>query len=318
MKTLLTTVTLAAGFLVPGAHAQTSPAGGAQVTIDAPSYHVVNKPYKVRINLEAPAQGATIEGWRLTGAGFTLNGSPLGDRGNEPAVVLGPNEKKTIELDLGRRVQIFSISNMSFDHPLAWGGQPVKTIRMLVLAPANLTFMDEAAINVYRLGSYWVLLRTSQGDMLLETWPMEAPRHVRNFLDLSYSGFYDGSTFHRVMPGFMIQGGDPSGTGSGGGPRMVDAEFNSRKHEPGVLSMARKASPNSASSQFFIMQAAAPSLDGQYSVFGALVTGLDVVGRITRVPRGAGDKPRTPQVIEHAYVVQAPGDAGIWKRSLPK
>ena len=108
-----------------------------------------------------------------------------------------------------------------------------------------------------------------------------------------------------MIPGFMIQGGDPTGTGTGSGPRMLKAEFNQRKHEPGVLSMARSQSPDSASCQFFIMHKASPSLDGQYSGFGKLVSGLDVVEKIVNTPRGPSDKPKDPQTIQKAIVVKA-------------
>ncbi|HEX6883170.1 MAG TPA: peptidylprolyl isomerase [Planctomycetota bacterium] len=173
--------------------------------------------------------------------------------------------------------------------------------------------MDEAALPAAELAKYWVLLTTNRGDLLAEFWPDVAPNHVRNFLDLSHTGFYDGTTFHRVIPGFMIQGGDPDGSGSGNGPRILKAEFNAKKHVPGVLSAARTPDPNSASCQFFVMHANAPHLDGQYSGFGQLVTGLDVVDRIVKTPRGQGDRPHEPQIIERAVVVKAPADPAAWK-----
>src|SRR5206468_2271353 len=148
------------------------------------------------------------------------------------------------------------------------------------------------------------LLQTNRGNMEVEFWPDVAPNHVRNFLDLSYTGFYDGKIFHRVIPGFMIQGGDPTGTGSGNGPRMLKAEFGTRKHEPGVLSMARTNDPNSASCQFFIMHKASPNLDGQYSAFGKLVNGLDVVDKIVNSKCNPQNKPFEPQTIVKATVIQ--------------
>jgi peptidyl-prolyl cis-trans isomerase B (cyclophilin B) len=168
-------------------------------------------------------------------------------------------------------------------------------------APAGLDFMKMPAAD---LSKYHVVLETNQGNLEVEFWPEDAPNHVRNFLDLAYTGFYDGTTFHRVIPGFMIQGGDPTGTGTGDGKRRLKAEFNKRKHEAGVLSMARSSSPDSASCQFFVMHARSPHLDGQYSAFGKLVSGLDVVEKIVNVKRNASDKPNEPQKILKARVVK--------------
>jgi peptidyl-prolyl cis-trans isomerase B (cyclophilin B) len=138
---------------------------------------------------------------------------------------------------------------------------------------------------------------------------------VRNFLDLIDSGFYEGILFHRVSPSFMIQGGDPNTRdfpddrrqwGSGGGPRMVPAEFNDRKHVPGVLSAARTNDPNSHSSQFFLMTAANTGLDGQYSAFGKVLDGMETVMRIARAkgtPYSSATMPDEPQRIERAYVL---------------
>lgn len=172
-----------------------------------------------------------------------------------------------------------------------------------VAAEPNLDFMK---MPVADLAKYHVVLETNQGNLEVEFWPDVAPNHVRNFLDLSYTGFYDGTTFHRVIPGFMIQGGDPTGTGTGDGKRKLKAEFNNKKHEAGVLSMARSSSPDSASCQFFVMHARSPHLDGQYSAFGKLVSGLDVVEKIVKVKRNASDKPAEPQKIMKAKVVKAP------------
>src|SRR5262249_38224160 len=147
--------------------------------------------------------------------------------------------------------------------------------------------LDFTKMSADDLGKCHVVLQTNRGDMELEFWPDIAPKHVANFLDLAYTGFYNGTTFHRVIPGFMIHGGDPTGTGTGNGPRKLKAEFNAKKHEPGVLSMARTADPDSASCQFFIVHAKAPNLDGQYTAFGKLVSGLDVVDKVAKTPRGA-------------------------------
>jgi peptidyl-prolyl cis-trans isomerase B (cyclophilin B) len=173
-------------------------------------------------------------------------------------------------------------------------------------APPGLDFMK---MPVGDLSKYRVILETNQGNLEVEFWPDDAPNHVRNFLDLAYTGFYDGTTFHRVIPGFMIQGGDPTGTGTGDGKRRLKAEFNKRKHEAGVLSMARSSSPDSASCQFFVMHAKSPHLDGQYSAFGKLVTGTEVVEKIVKTKRGANDKPVEPQKIVKAKVVKVTAPA---------
>lgn len=138
----------------------------------------------------------------------------------------------------------------------------------------------------------------------LELYPEEAPITVENFLELVKNHFYDGLTFHRVISGFMIQGGDPLGTGFGGSDKRIKGEFlangvnNRIKHVRGVISMARSQNPNSASSQFFIMHADAPHLDGQYAAFGKVVEGIEVVDEIASVKTGYNDMPKTPQVIK--------------------
>ena len=129
-------------------------------------------------------------------------------------------------------------------------------------------------------------IQTDFGDMTLEFFPDKAAKHVENFLDLAESGFYDGLTFHRVVEGFMIQGGCPKGTGTGDGPRRLPAEFNDVNHVEGTLSMARSADPNSASCQFFICLGDASFLDGQYSAFGRIAddTSREILQKIGKVP----------------------------------
>ena len=143
------------------------------------------------------------------------------------------------------------------------------------------------------------------GDLMKgELYEDIAPISVENFEKLVREGFYDGLTFHRVIPGFMIQGGDPNGNGTGGPGYSIKGEFaangvkNDLKHTRGVLSMARAMDPNSAGSQFFIMVANAPHLDGQYAAFGKIVEGLDAADAIVNVRRDWNDRPLTPVVIE--------------------
>ncbi len=136
------------------------------------------------------------------------------------------------------------------------------------------------------------------GNIELKFFPDVAPNHVKNFTDLAKKGFYDGTIFHRVIPGFMIQGGDPNSKspdkskhGMGGPGHTVKAEFNSKPHKRGTLSAARSANPDSAGSQFFICVADAPFLDRQYTVFGEVVSGMDAVDKIVNQPRDASDNP---------------------------
>jgi len=142
-----------------------------------------------------------------------------------------------------------------------------------------------------------------------ELYPEIAPNTVANFVNLVESGFYNGLIFHRVIPGFMIQGGDPQGTGMGGPGYTIRGEFarngfreNNLRHKRGVLSMARSMMPNSAGSQFFIMHANAPHLDGDYAAFGKVTDGLDVVDQIADTPTGFQDRPVQEQKIKCATV----------------
>ena len=142
-----------------------------------------------------------------------------------------------------------------------------------------------------------------------ELYPDKAPQSVRNFIDLANHNYYDGLIFHRVIPGFMIQGGCPEGTGMGGPGWHIKGEFlqngvvNPIKHTRGVISMARAMDPNSAGSQFFIMHQDAPHLDGGYAAFGHVVSGMDVVDEIAAVPTDWNDKPRTPVVMEKVEII---------------
>lgn len=145
-------------------------------------------------------------------------------------------------------------------------------------------------------------------EMEIELYPEIAPKTVANFEKLVKEGFYDGLTFHRVIPGFMIQGGCPIGTGMGGPGYQIQGEFlangfkNDLKHTRGVLSMARAMDPDSAGSQFFIMHADAPHLDGQYAAFGKVTKGIEVVDEIASVATDFSDKPKTPQIMKKVTI----------------
>lgn len=141
-------------------------------------------------------------------------------------------------------------------------------------------------------------------SITIELYPDIAPNTVRNFVSLAQKGFYNGTIFHRVIPGFMIQGGDPEGTGMGGPGYSIKGEFSSNgfnntlSHDRGVISMARSSRPNSAGSQFFIMVAKAPHLDGQYAAFGKVLEGNEEANRIVAVKRDHNDRPREDQRIK--------------------
>ena len=164
------------------------------------------------------------------------------------------------------------------------------------------------------------VVQTDMGDITIKFYYDKAPKHVENFVDLAAKGFYDGTMFHRVIPGFMIQGGDPLtkkaedprrpyGTGgnvdASGKEVRIKAEFNDTSHRRGVVSMARASDPNSASSQFFIVVKDSPFLDHKYTAFGEVVSGIEVADKIVAAPRGANDRPNQPIRIKKVVLSQA-------------
>src|SRR4051812_29883317 len=162
------------------------------------------------------------------------------------------------------------------------------------------------------------IIRTSDGDMVVQFWSDAAPKTIENFKKLARSGFYEGTTFHRIMKGFMIQGGDPltkdpakeQHYGDGGPGYKIKAEFNNHRHERGVISMARETEPDTAGSQFFICLAPRPRLDGKYTTFGTLIKGDDVLAKIGNTPvtkNSAGEmsKPTSRVVIQSIKIVPA-------------
>ncbi len=167
--------------------------------------------------------------------------------------------------------------------------------------------VDKAVENVdFDTNEYGITLDTSAGTIHLDLMPEQAPGHCRNMIGLAKCGFYDGLIFHRVINGFMIQGGCPSGTGTGGPGYNIDAEFNDTPHVPGVLSMARSSSPNSAGSQFFICLGKHTHLDGSYTAFGRTRddASLEVVRKIGDVPVNHSDRPEKEVTIKKATVTE--------------
>ena len=172
----------------------------------------------------------------------------------------------------------------------------------LFLCGAFTAFAEAGALPV-------ATIEMANGDVMkLELYPDVAPNTVANFIELANAGFYDGLIFHRVIPGFMIQGGDPTGTGMGGPGYGIKGEFaangieNNLSHERGVISMARAQHPNSAGSQFFIMHADYPALDGQYAAFGRVIEGIEAVDHVAAVSTDANDRPAEDQVIKSIRV----------------
>ncbi len=162
-------------------------------------------------------------------------------------------------------------------------------------APKSIAVTKE---EIKKMSGTKAIIETKLGNITLKFFPDVAPGHVKNFIDLAKKGFYDGTTFHRVIPGFMIQGGDPNSKdpnkskhGQGGPGYTIKAEFNDRPHKRGTLSMARAGHPDSAGSQFFICVKDSPFLDKQYTVFGEVESGIEVVDKIVSQPRDANDNP---------------------------
>src|SRR5690242_5247669 len=157
------------------------------------------------------------------------------------------------------------------------------------------------------------IIKTTEGEMVAEFWPDVAPKTVENFKTLAKKGFYDGTCFHRVIKGFMIQGGDPNSKdlskeanwGMGGPGYTIKAEFNDRHHDRGVISMARTADPDSAGSQFFICHGSPRQLDHQYTAFGKLIKGDDVLEKIATTPTHYPDRPDQRQAVESIKIVPA-------------
>jgi cyclophilin family peptidyl-prolyl cis-trans isomerase len=180
-------------------------------------------------------------------------------------------------------------------------------------APAPPAAQQEKSMSQYE--NKVAELHTTAGQIDIRFFPDVAPNHVKNFISLAEKGFYNGTKFHRVIPGFMIQGGDPNTKtgdprtwGTGGAETNVNAEFSRVPHKRGIVSMARATDPNSASSQFFIMVNDYPSLDGQYSVFGQVTKGMDVADKIVSAPKGGSDRPNDPTTITKIVIRDARED----------
>ncbi|MEM9801236.1 MAG: peptidylprolyl isomerase [Planctomycetota bacterium] len=248
-------------------------ADGYVASASAPSIWVVGQPFIVELELRAMGEGAVeVPCWLLSPAGWLVDRKPLTKRASKAEFLMQPGQTLVTEVDLtaslserfGDKPKDFRIQFAEAD------GEPTEVIALRPAAEAP-TF---DGLTDDQLDDFHVVLETSGGTIWLELWPDVAPNHVRNFLDLAGSKFYDGSAFHRVIPGFMVQGGQSKeGTPA---PRKLEAEFNSRKHTAGVLSAARLGNDiNSATSEFFLVHETSPHLDGNYTPFGQVVSGMD-------------------------------------------
>ncbi|RJP68203.1 MAG: peptidylprolyl isomerase [Candidatus Abyssobacteria bacterium SURF_17] len=168
-------------------------------------------------------------------------------------------------------------------------------------APAR-DFSKEASLKPEEGNKLVAVVETSKGTFSFELLPKDAPGTVENFVRLARKGFYDGTIFHRVVPGFVIQGGDPTGTGAGGPGYTIKAEFNARKHVEGTVAMARSDHPDSAGSQFYVCLAPAPHLDRKYTVFGRVIEGMDVVRAINQAPTNENDRPLEDIIMKKVTV----------------
>src|SRR5213082_918888 len=193
-----------------------------------------------------------------------------------------------------------------------------KLLLTLLLGTATLAAQETKTENTPNASNEVAVIKTTEGNMVVEFWTDAAPNTIENFKKLARSAFYNGTIFHRIVKGFMIQGGDPNSKdpakenkyGDGGPGYKIKAEFNDHSHERGVISMAREPNPDSAGSQFFICLGPVPRLDHQYTTFGKLIKGDDVLGKIgdtsvTRNSMGENSKPTTRVVIEKIDIVPA-------------
>ena len=161
---------------------------------------------------------------------------------------------------------------------------------------------DFASLTPEQMEKLQVVLETNQGTIKFKFYPREAPETVRNFIKLAATKFYDGLIFHRVVAGFVIQGGDPQGVGTGGPGYNIKAEFNSHQHLPGTVAMARSSDPDSAGSQFYFCLNALPMLDNNYTVFGQVTEGMEAVKAIGTTATGQNERPVEPQTMKKVYI----------------
>lgn len=292
-----------------------------------PSLYIQGEPFVVELEITVPGEkDAACPAWLLTPAGWLLDSKPLVRREDDATIPMLAGQTLRTKLDLSNLIEKrFDGDGRDFRLAFAEGsGEPTDVV-FLGLPERGIDF---TTLPKEQLDDYQVVLETTSGRIWLELWPEVAPNHVRNFLDLASTGFYDGSPFHRVIPTFMIQAGQPKPGEEA--PRKLANEFNSRPHTAGTLSAARfDGDVDSASSGFFIVHQASRHLDGNYTPFGRVITGMDTVESIVRAVEdkyaflrkllragaeinmnnaqvaAARDEPVPPQVIRQALVVKA-------------
>ena len=289
--------------------------------LSVPEVYIEGESFEVELSIQAAGAATEVPAWALSPAAFSVGGKALGSRRVRANLTLAAEQRITTSLNIGPAL---ATAKLADDSELVLNlnlgeGQEVR-VPILRGVPEGLDFMSMSA---EQLSGYQVVLLTLHGPLRAEMWPDVAPNHVRNFLDLVYTGFYDDNQFHRVVPGFMVQAG--SARPERPAPRTLKNEFNAKRHVPGVLSMARfgvdskgkngQTIPafDSASSEFFVMHAVYPSLDGKYTGFGQVLTGMPAVEAVVDSVK-AGFNPRNPathrpptrQIIRRAIVVTAP------------
>lgn len=291
-------------------------------SVFVPKMFIQGEPFVVTVSIDIPSDvGAAVPVWSLTAAGFDLDGVPLGVR-DKGVLKLAPEQHLESSFDLGQAISS-SEAFQGGDFQLGYEASPAAAPGPITVLRGAERGIDFSTLPVEQLGDYDVVLQTMHGPIWLQLWSDVAPRHVANFLDLAYTGFYDDNHFHRVVPGFMIQGGgERPGRRA---PRRLKNEFNQRRHVAGVLSMARLGMDkpdaegnvipqfDSATCEFFIIHRVSPHLDGKYTPFGRVVVGLDAVEKVVDSVKGSFN-PRDPrthrppvrQVIQMAVVVKAP------------
>lgn len=309
-----------------GGAAQEQILGEVSTEVTIPGLFVEGQPFFVDLKVTGDAaKPAEFPSWMLSPAAWLVDAKPLQRRSGDAMVRLQPGQSLKSTLDLAPMLaDRFGEDPRDFRLSFSEGSEMTDVI-YLGLPERGINFEE---LPTEQLGNYQVVLQTTSGPVWVELWPDVAPNHVRNFLDLCSTGFYDGSPFHRVIPSFMVQGGRAK-DGSPA-PRKVNAEFNQRPHDTGVLSAARLGNDiNSASSEFFIVHRASRHLDGQYSGFGKVITGMEAVDKVVggvevhyqlltalarmrligdpNNPRfgPARDKPNPAQEIRQALVVKA-------------
>lgn len=283
---------------------------GAKVTLEVPSLYLEGEAFVATVTVAAPAaELLEIPAWAFTAEAFTIGRKQLGTREVQEKVRLAPGQTFTTSVDLGPLIQELELEPRNID--IGWTGLPEVPSQQVVWLEAAEKGIEFMELPAEQLDDYQVALQTNRGLIWLDLWPDVAPNHVRNFLDLAYTGFYDGTQFHRVIAGFMIQGGNPRDGEQA--PRKLDAEFSTKRHNRGVLSAARLGNDvNSATSGFFIVHAENAGLDGKYTAFGEMLYGekaLDAIAATadTRFSPNTekGYTPTSPQIIGRAVVVKA-------------